>query len=45
MDLELVGPDQVTAVILGEDADHKGFICVLRGLEARGLEFGMVGKG
>ncbi len=45
MDLKFVGPDEVTAEILREDADGKGFMCVLRDLEARGLKLGIIGRG
>lgn len=44
MDLKFVGPGEVTAVILREDANHKGFMCVLRELEARKLKFGIIGS-
>ena len=45
IDLAFVGPDRVTVAILREDADDKGFMCVLRSLEARGLKVGFFGKG
>ena len=44
MDLKYVGADEVTAVILTENADDKGFMCVLRGIEARGLKLGIIGR-